>query len=213
MKNNSNKNYEEIIQELKETYNDIRWIEKRNEILNRDEYRCQVCKSGKSLEVHHTYYENKQAWDYPSESLITLCRSCHKETHKIRTVIKDYSGKHTVGILETIDWGRKFCGQKSEKGYNSLPWAEKIRKIILRDLNRCQICESTKSLEVHHKYYSVGILPYNYPDESLISLCSSCHEEADNLKKELNDFEGEFHIGILQELQGAKDYYNSHITP
>jgi len=205
----SNKKYEEIIQELKETYCDIRWIEKRNEILDRDDYKCQVCKSITSLEVHHTYYDNKPAWDYPNESLITLCRSCHKEAHKIRTAIRDFSGKYTVDILESIHWGYTFCGEKSDKGYNSLSWAEKIKKIILRDSHRCQICESTKSLEVHHKFYSIDISPWDYPDESLITLCSSCHKEADSLKNQLNDIEGDFHIGILQDIYGAQDNFKN----
>lgn len=207
MEKHSNKNYEEIIQELTETYRDIRWIEKRDEILDRDDHKCQVCKSVTSLEVHHTHYENKPAWDYPNESLITLCRSCHKEAHKIRSALRDFSGNYTIDLLQSINLGYNYCGQKSDKGYNSLKWAVKVNKIVLRDSHRCQICESSKSLEVHHTFYGINNPPWDYPEESLITLCSSCHEAADNLKKELNDFEGEFHIGILQDLFGAKDYF------
>ena len=34
------------------------------------------------LQVHHQYYiEDKLPWDYPNESLITLCINCHQEEH------------------------------------------------------------------------------------------------------------------------------------
>jgi len=201
------KKFEEIIQDFKKTYKDQRWFEKRKMILERDGHKCQNCKSETSLEVHHKYYDNKAAWDYPNESLITLCRSCHKRVHEIRTAIKDFSGEDSIDVLQTMQWAETYCGQKGEEGYNSLKWADKIKKIITRDSNRCQICDSNYLLEVHHTYYGINIPAWDYPDESLITLCTSCHEEADNLKKELNDFEGEHHIGILQDIFGARDIF------
>ncbi len=60
-----------------------KWLRKRNEIMDRDNYQCQLCKSReKHLHVHHLYYEpNKKSWDYDSESLVTLCEDCHKYVH------------------------------------------------------------------------------------------------------------------------------------
>jgi 5-methylcytosine-specific restriction endonuclease McrA len=206
MKEDRNKKYELLIQELKETYKDPRWFVKRRKILERDEHKCQNCKSGISLEVHHSYYDNKPAWDYPDESLITLCRSCHKSIHEIRKTIRDFSGDYSNDILQTIYWAETYCGQKSETGYNSLKWADKMKKIITRDYYRCQICDSSYNLEVHHIIYGMNKPTWDYPDESLITLCSSCHEEADKLKEDLNDLEGEHHIGILQDIFGAKNF-------
>ncbi|MER2997381.1 hypothetical protein [Pontibacter populi] len=34
-----------------------------------------------------------------------------------------------------------------------------------------------KGLEVHHRYYKVGALPWEYPDGALTTLCWYCHEE------------------------------------
>jgi 5-methylcytosine-specific restriction endonuclease McrA len=102
MKDNSIKDYNQLITDLKETYKDRRWFEKREKILCRDGHKCQVCNSGISLEIHHSYYENKLAWDYPDESLITLCRLSHKSAHEIRETIRDFSGEHSIGILQTI---------------------------------------------------------------------------------------------------------------
>ncbi len=37
----------------------------------------------KDLHVHHTYYQiDKLPWEYPDESLQTLCRSCHEKVHE-----------------------------------------------------------------------------------------------------------------------------------
>lgn len=33
------------------------------------------------------------------------------------------------------------------------------------------------SLHVHHKYYILGRLPWDYADEALVTLCDSCHYE------------------------------------
>jgi hypothetical protein len=36
------------------------------------------------LEVHHTYYERgRDPWDYPINSLVTLCYACHGEVERL----------------------------------------------------------------------------------------------------------------------------------
>lgn len=66
-------------------YSDVfeRWRWLRAERIEKDFRICQHCMSGKNLNVHHRYYEEgKMAWDYPIESLITLCENCHQAEHK-----------------------------------------------------------------------------------------------------------------------------------
>lgn len=68
---------------------DPRWIAKRNEILERDDYCCQDCLRGKDrlsphiqLHVHHRkYIDGLMAWEYTNDQLITLCRECHGKFH------------------------------------------------------------------------------------------------------------------------------------
>jgi 5-methylcytosine-specific restriction endonuclease McrA len=184
MQEESHMDYKQSIQELKASYKDPKWLKKREKILTRDGQKCRICSSEHPLEVHHSYYNNKPAWDYPDESLITLCRSCHEHVHKIRETIRDYSGKYSFDILQDLYWVDTYWGQKSEIGYNSLKWAIKVIKIIDRDKSKCQICDSSLSLEVHHIYYAVDNdkPAWDYPDECLITLCSSCHKSADHLK-------------------------------
>lgn len=62
---------------------DGRWLRKKNQILERDNYTCTQCGATSHLNVHHTYYEKgKNAWEYPNGSLITLCEACHAKEHK-----------------------------------------------------------------------------------------------------------------------------------
>lgn len=65
---------------------DPRWQRKRLEILQRDNFTCERCKSTtKTLNVHHVaYINNYQPWDYPSFYYMTLCDECHQKEHTER---------------------------------------------------------------------------------------------------------------------------------
>lgn len=67
-----------------EKLKDPRWQKKRLEILQRDDFTCQVCfDNTNTLHVHHLSYEKGiEPWEYPGCSLITLCASCHEDNHK-----------------------------------------------------------------------------------------------------------------------------------
>lgn len=55
------------------------WKLKRLEILDRDGHACYSCKSITNIEVHHFYYvARREPWDYPNDSLVTVCRNCHQ---------------------------------------------------------------------------------------------------------------------------------------
>lgn len=61
------------------------WLEKRAKILQRDWGICQLCMTGKNLNVHHkVYIVGRMAWEYSDMYLITLCRACHVETHRLK---------------------------------------------------------------------------------------------------------------------------------
>lgn len=60
------------------------WIDRRNEILKRDNYQCTKCKSKHKLQVHHkAYVSDREPWEYTDHYLITLCEKCHKKNTKI----------------------------------------------------------------------------------------------------------------------------------
>jgi 5-methylcytosine-specific restriction endonuclease McrA len=54
----------------------------KNEVLERDGWRCQDCGSAKMLEVHHVKPRSKLG-DDASDNLITLCVDCHGRRHGI----------------------------------------------------------------------------------------------------------------------------------
>ena len=70
------------IQKPKINYNTKKWAEIRKLVFERD-LKCRGCDSVENLECHHSYYiENREVWNYPLYSFITLCNSCHAEFHK-----------------------------------------------------------------------------------------------------------------------------------
>lgn len=64
-----------------EKLQDPRWQKKRLEIMSRDDFRCIKCSSKtNTLTVHHFYYiSGRMPWEYPDQSMVTLCRQCHVE--------------------------------------------------------------------------------------------------------------------------------------
>src|SRR5436305_1627691 len=60
------------------------------------------------------------------------------------------------------------------KYYNAPEW-EKKRETILRDRGRkCEGC-GADATQVHHKWYTVGKKPWEYPSFAFEALCRSCH--------------------------------------
>ena len=75
-----------------------RWQKKRLEVLQRDNWKCAHCtmlgsdseEDNSTLHIHHRYYKGKrQPWEYPLESLVTLCAECHEKEEKRLKVIPD----------------------------------------------------------------------------------------------------------------------------
>lgn len=61
-------------------------------------------------------------------------------------------------------------------------WHERRNQILARDEFKCRYCGRSRSafdpdcvLEVHHQHYIINRLPWDYPDELLITLCKPCH--------------------------------------
>ena len=69
-----------------EKFKDPRWQKKRLKVFKRDDFVCQKCLDDKAtLNAHHRYYKpNTDPWDYPLDSLVTLCEDCHSEEREIR---------------------------------------------------------------------------------------------------------------------------------
>lgn len=73
------------VQKLK----DPRWQRKRLEILDRDGFMCRVCESDtNTLHVHHKcYLKSTDPWDYPDDTMVTVCEECHLTADRMRESI------------------------------------------------------------------------------------------------------------------------------
>ena len=71
----ANNNYSEKLKHPK-------WQRKRLEIMQRDNFKCQLCgDSENELHVHHIEYSDGEPWEIENEKLITVCGACHKIYH------------------------------------------------------------------------------------------------------------------------------------
>lgn len=68
-----------------EKLKDPKWQRKRLEIMQRDNFTCQICQDTETtLNVHHTVYsKGAEPWEYPPEQLITLCQPCHTQESEL----------------------------------------------------------------------------------------------------------------------------------
>lgn len=85
--------------EYSEKFKNPRWQKIRLKVLERDNWTCQNCSDTKeTLHVHHRYYEkDKEPWEYPLESLVTLCELCHESEREIR---KEYEQTMLYSLRE-----------------------------------------------------------------------------------------------------------------
>ena len=101
--------------DYKEQIKSPKWQRRRLEILQRDDFTCQICGSqDKTLHVHHTTYEKgKMIWDYPDEMLLTLCEECHEYEHALNDSIDDIlwsikkrgvTNHEIYALLEVMDY-------------------------------------------------------------------------------------------------------------
>lgn len=64
-----------------DSYCTAEWQRKKNKILERDNYTCQICGDNQGImQVHHITYRhcNGKAYNAWDSELITLCKDCHK---------------------------------------------------------------------------------------------------------------------------------------
>lgn len=60
-----------------------KWQKRRLEIMDKDNFSCQICgDTENTLNVHHLHYhKGRDIWDYEDWELITLCDGCHEKEH------------------------------------------------------------------------------------------------------------------------------------
>ncbi len=84
---------------------DERWIKKRELVKQRAEYKCEdCCADNFPLEVHHCYYiYGYEPWEYPTDSLRCLCKSCHDTREPLEKKQRGLLAHLTQSEIKTIN--------------------------------------------------------------------------------------------------------------
>lgn len=62
-------------------------------------------------------------------------------------------------------------------------WQRKRLEVFERDGFKCRKCtDQLTNLQVHHLYYKFDVMPWDYPDDAMITLCELCHLKAEFIK-------------------------------
>lgn len=64
-------------------YKSEKWRRKRDYVLKRDSYLCQMCLTNRAIDVHHTTYIH--FGNELTSELISVCRGCHNVIHDKET--------------------------------------------------------------------------------------------------------------------------------
>jgi len=82
-----------------------KWQKKRLEILQRDNFTCQICTDSETeLHVHHKKYTG-EPFEAPAEDLITLCKCCHKA--------ETFANKNTMTVISAFKKGGDYFAKLS----------------------------------------------------------------------------------------------------
>lgn len=123
-----------------EKLKDPKWQKKRLEILNRDNWTCEICEAtDETLHVHHGYYESGlDPWEYDDGTLHTLCESCHEQTEELLRDCRLEIAKMSCNLLGAL---RLLLSSCSEMRDETWPRSYRIRHHhILWAI--AEICES-----------------------------------------------------------------------
>jgi 5-methylcytosine-specific restriction endonuclease McrA len=62
-------------------------------------------------------------------------------------------------------------------------WKTKASFIRKRENHMCKRCgKKSHRLQVHHTIYIDGLMPWEYDNDTLEALCSTCHKKEHNIK-------------------------------
>lgn len=97
-----------------EKLKDPRWQRKRLEVMQRSDFRCDVCGADKNtLHVHHGIYVwGRDIWEHPLETLHCLCEKCHpaagEELYEARLILAQIPPARMIELLEVLDDFRNY---------------------------------------------------------------------------------------------------------
>ena len=149
----SNKTYWEKLK-------DPRWQKLRLEVMQKNDFQCQICFDKEStLNVHHKeYFKGHEPWDYDSNQLIVMCENCHKYHHDNPDVFKkvssylDYDGPKGKDAIAFIISG--YCGFDYKETINNSDYEDCAWSMAFYDLG-IKLSKIDLDLKKYIKMYEV----------------------------------------------------------
>lgn len=84
-----------------------KWQKRRLEILQRDNFTCQICTDTETeLQIHHKKYTG-EPYEAPEDDLVTMCKCCHKA--------ETYANKNGLNLISAFKKGQNYFGKLSDK--------------------------------------------------------------------------------------------------
>jgi hypothetical protein len=155
----------------KEQLNQIKWKEKREIILERDNNKCRCC----NIDRNDIISLFRKAKLKTSQEILDEGFSIIISLDKKSVLLLKGMEKEAVPVLKRKN---DIDIMKLKFGYKYGPKVEFVFPTIKRFAvpEDCDL-SSEQDLNVHHKYYLNGKLAWEYKNEALISLCANCHQK------------------------------------
>jgi len=106
-----------------------------------------------------------------------------------------------LGVRKYVQQDINAVGKRFSPDYESFPFADNFEAFEWKYV---------PGLHVHHKYYQVNLMPWQYPDDALQTLCWVCHEDLHkHTKIDLRDENGK----VLGKLTPCHRCYGAGVFP
>lgn len=104
----------------KEQLKDLRWLERREEIISLAGFRCEYCgDEGPNFQIHHGYYSpGRMAWEYPNEVLYCLCAECHHGIQELMENAHYQVAKRNIHIHQLINLIHRNVSIRTNDGFD-----------------------------------------------------------------------------------------------
>ncbi|TMI72079.1 MAG: hypothetical protein E6H09_11155 [Bacteroidetes bacterium] len=178
------------------------WNHKRRSILGRDNLKCQNCfnkqyqeefksglvfsnniPNGASQTVIHNDRFIIHIWDMKNNVIKTAFLDVNSNFSTGNSYVcyyqdqASYANVFAIKIIENnqIELREMWALEIIRRGMKGKV-TDRTFERIYQPIDENDIWDMTKGLHVHHRYYKQDLLPWQYPDDALITLCWSCHE-------------------------------------
>lgn len=176
-----------------EQLNSLEWKNKREAILKRDGYKCQNClnrtlinKFTISLDaignifnkVIYIIYDKESGNTYRCNTqyeLVFLYKLQLKYRDKQSVLALSSGNGNFINLISTLILPEKLDYTNLSRKEKQIKQEQYLKFISDEKLENIEWLD-TNGLHIHHKYYQINKLAWEYPDDALQTLCWECHE-------------------------------------